>query len=47
MLEHPWMVEMRAKRVNMGRYLSKVWGWEEAEAGVEGANDGGTIGGTL
>ena len=47
MLEHPWMVEMRTKRVNMRRYLAKVWGWDEAEAGVEGVNDGGTIGGTL
>lgn len=30
MLEHPWMVEMRTKRVNMARYLSQVWGWEDA-----------------
>lgn len=29
MLEHPWMVEMSSKRVNMGRYLSQVWGWDE------------------
>ncbi|KAK3375495.1 kinase-like domain-containing protein [Podospora didyma] len=29
MLEHPWMVEMRQKRVNMGRYLSQVWGWDQ------------------
>lgn len=29
MLEHPWMKEMSAKRVNMTRYLSKVWGWDE------------------
>ena len=49
MLDHPWMVEMRAKRVNMCRYLSKVWGWDDAEAGPEGAVDaaGGTMGGTL
>lgn len=33
MLEHPWMVEMRSKRVNMAKYLSYVWGWDEkAEA---------------
>ena len=32
MLEHPWMVEMKAKRVNMSRYLSQVWGWDEADA---------------
>ncbi|OTA60793.1 BcMKK1, mitogen-activated protein kinase [Hypoxylon sp. EC38] len=29
MLDHPWMVEMRTKRVNMERYLSQVWGWDE------------------
>lgn len=31
MLEHPWMVEMRSKRVNMGRYLAQVWGWDNVE----------------
>ena len=36
MLEHPWMVEMRSKRVNMAHFLSTVWGWEEApEAAAE------------
>ncbi|KAH6661181.1 kinase-like domain-containing protein [Truncatella angustata] len=30
MLEHPWMVEMRTKRVNMEKYLSQVWGWDES-----------------
>ncbi|PSS18765.1 hypothetical protein M430DRAFT_101449 [Amorphotheca resinae ATCC 22711] len=29
MLEHPWMVEMRAKRVNMAHFLATVWGWDE------------------
>jgi mitogen-activated protein kinase kinase len=29
MLDHPWMVEMRSKRVNMGKYLSQVWGWDQ------------------
>jgi len=29
MLEHPWMVEMRSKRVNMAHFLATVWGWEE------------------
>lgn len=29
MLDHPWMVDMRSKRVNIPRYLAKVWGWEE------------------
>ena len=27
MLEHPWMVEMKTKRVDIERFLSKVWGW--------------------
>ncbi|EOO02244.1 putative map kinase kinase mkk1 ssp32 protein [Phaeoacremonium minimum UCRPA7] len=31
MLEHPWMVEMRSKRVNMARYLAQVWGWDSQE----------------
>ncbi|PSR94450.1 mitogen-activated protein kinase [Coniella lustricola] len=28
MLEHPWMIELKSKRVNMGKYLSQVWGWD-------------------
>lgn len=32
MLEHPWIVEMRTKRVNMERYLSQVWGWDEEKS---------------
>ncbi|KAK3682692.1 map kinase [Podospora appendiculata] len=32
MLEHPWVVEMRSKRVNMARYLSQVWGWDDKAA---------------
>ncbi|KAL1900840.1 Protein kinase C signaling pathway involved MAPKK protein [Ceratocystis pirilliformis] len=28
MLEHPWMVEMKTKRVNMEKYLAQVWGWD-------------------
>lgn len=32
MLEHPWMVEMRSKRVNMAHFLSTVWGWEEKKS---------------
>jgi mitogen-activated protein kinase kinase len=31
MLDHPWMVEMKPKRVNMGKYLSQVWGWGDKE----------------
>jgi mitogen-activated protein kinase kinase len=33
MMEHPWMVEMRSKRVNMVKYLSFVWGWDEQAKG--------------
>ncbi|KAI6380864.1 hypothetical protein MCOR25_001390 [Pyricularia grisea] len=29
MLEHPWMVDMKSKRVNMTRYLAQVWGWDD------------------
>ncbi|KAJ1335175.1 mitogen-activated protein kinase kinase [Microdochium nivale] len=28
MMEHPWIVEMKTKRVNMEKYLTQVWGWE-------------------
>jgi mitogen-activated protein kinase kinase len=37
MLEHPWMMDMRNKRVNMSRYLSQVWGWEDV-SGSQGAD---------
>lgn len=29
MLEHPWMAELKTKRVNMGKYLAQVWGWDD------------------
>ncbi|VUC34226.1 unnamed protein product [Clonostachys rosea] len=29
MQDHPWLVEMKSKRVNMVKYLSFVWGWDE------------------
>jgi mitogen-activated protein kinase kinase len=29
MLEHPWMIDMKSKRVNMGHFLATVWGWGE------------------
>ncbi|KAF2009210.1 MAP kinase [Aaosphaeria arxii CBS 175.79] len=29
MLEHPWMVEMKAKKVNMGNFLRQVWDWKD------------------
>ena len=37
MLDHPWMLEMKTKRVNMARYLSQVWGWDEAESAAPAA----------
>lgn len=37
-MEHPWMVEMRAKRVNMVKYLSYVWGWDEQAPAPEGTS---------
>lgn len=38
MLDHPWMVEMRSKRVNMAKYLSQVWGWDNTETATETAS---------
>jgi mitogen-activated protein kinase kinase len=32
MLEHPWMVEQRPKRVNMAHFLAKVWGWRDVSS---------------
>ena len=29
MLEHPWMLEMKNKRVNMASFLKKVWDWQD------------------
>ncbi|KAI9789955.1 MAG: Protein kinase C signaling pathway involved MAPKK protein [Candelina submexicana] len=29
MLEHPWMVEMQAKKVNMEHFLKQVWNWKD------------------
>ncbi|KAI5297943.1 Mitochondrial distribution and morphology protein 35 [Ascosphaera pollenicola] len=29
MLEHPWMVEVRPKKVNMALFLKKVWDWKD------------------
>ncbi|KAF8466952.1 kinase-like domain-containing protein [Kalaharituber pfeilii] len=28
MLEHPWIVEMRTKKVNMSNFLAQVWDWK-------------------
>lgn len=29
MLEHPWMVEMKGKKVNMAHFLKQVWDWKD------------------
>lgn len=29
MLEHPWMLEMKTKKVNMGHFLEQVWDWKD------------------
>ncbi|RMJ21785.1 MAP kinase kinase [Aspergillus sp. HF37] len=29
MQEHPWMLDMRNKKVNMGNFLKQVWDWKE------------------
>ncbi|KAI0315692.1 kinase-like protein [Amylostereum chailletii] len=30
LLQHPWFVDVMSRRVNMARWLSDVWGWENA-----------------
>lgn len=29
MLEHPWMVDMKSKKVNMEHFLQQVWDWKD------------------
>ena len=29
MLDHPWIVEMRSKKVNMEHFLKQVWDWKD------------------
>ncbi|KAL1974101.1 hypothetical protein VTN31DRAFT_5661 [Thermomyces dupontii] len=29
MLEHPWMLDIKNKKVNMASFVKKVWGWED------------------
>ncbi|GBF64116.1 MAP kinase kinase [Trichophyton mentagrophytes] len=29
MLEHPWMLEIKNKKVNMAHFLKQVWGWND------------------
>lgn len=31
-LEHPWMVEMKTKKVNMSHFLRQVWDWTDEAA---------------
>lgn len=31
MQEHPWMVEMKTKKVDMHQFLKTVWGWTDEE----------------
>lgn len=32
MLEHPWMVDMKTKKVNMSHFLKQVWDWTDDPA---------------
>ena len=43
MLDHPWIKDISSKRVNMSRFLSKVWGWDEEPQ----LADGGTLTGAI
>lgn len=29
MLDHPWMLEMKTKKVNMAHFLKQVWDWKD------------------
>lgn len=29
MLEHPWMQDMKNKKVNMANFVKQVWDWKE------------------
>ncbi len=29
LLEHPWMVDMKSKKVNMEHFLKQVWDWKD------------------
>lgn len=29
MLEHPWVVDMKNKKVNMANFVQQVWDWKE------------------
>jgi mitogen-activated protein kinase kinase len=29
MLEHPWIMEIKAKKVNIEKFLKQVWDWKD------------------
>lgn len=29
MQEHPWVQDMKNKKVNMANFIKQVWGWKE------------------
>lgn len=29
MLEHPWMLDMKIKKVHMATFIKQVWGWTD------------------
>lgn len=29
MQEHPWVQDMKNKKVNMANFITQVWGWKE------------------
>lgn len=29
MLEHPWILEIKGKEVNIAKFLKQVWDWED------------------
>jgi mitogen-activated protein kinase kinase len=29
MLEHPWIVDMKNKKVNMANFVKQVWDWKD------------------
>lgn len=31
MLDHPWMIEMKSKKVNMEKFLAQVWDWKDQD----------------
>lgn len=37
MLEHPWIMEMQAKKVDMVKFLTQVWKWTDQPAATKAA----------